>query len=91
MAISIRARKWSVRLLKTVWFILIVITVGRIFPPAEIYLDYDLVSSVCDFIYGDVNAETMYDAYTNIDILIIATISLFFYLLTVNLFNKIRK
>ena len=61
--------------------------------PAERYLDHDVVSSLCDFIYGDVNAETLYDTYTNIDIdiLIVLTLATVIYRLTTLLLNKIRK
>ncbi|MGP6135327.1 hypothetical protein BWZ29_00505 [Enterobacter cancerogenus] len=91
MAIPAFARKWGIRLLKTVWFICISIIVGRTLGPAERYLDHDIASSICDFIYGDVNAETIYDTYTNIDILIVLTLTTVIYRLTTLLLNNIRK
>jgi hypothetical protein len=89
--IPTRALKWGIRLFKTVWFLCISILVGRTLGPAERYLDHDVVSSLCDFIYGDVNAETLYDTYTNIDILIVLTLATVIYRLTTLLLNKIRK
>ncbi|WP_313559422.1 hypothetical protein, partial [Enterobacter sp.] len=56
-----------------------------------INLDHDVASSICDFIYGDVNAETIYDTYTNIDILIVLTLATVIYRLTTLLLKKIRK
>ena len=91
MAITALVRKWGIRLFKTVWFLCISILVGRTLGPAERYLDHDVVSSLCDFIYGDVNAETLYDTYTNIDILIVLTLATVIYRLTTLLLNKIRK
>ncbi len=91
MAIPALACKWGIRLLKTAWFICISIIVGRTLGPAERYLNHDVASSICDFIYGDVNAETIYDTYTNIDILIVLTLTTVIYRLTTLLFNKIRK
>lgn len=91
MDIPTRALKWGIRLFKTVWFLCISILVGRTLGPAERYLDHDVVSSLCDFIYGDVNAETLYDTYTNIDILIVMTLATVIYRLTTLLLNKIRK
>ena len=91
MDIPTRALKWGIRLFKTVWFLCISILVGRTLGPAERYLDHDAVSSLCDFIYGDVNAETLYDTYTNIDILIVLTLATVIYRLTTLLLNKIRK
>ncbi|HFV9220089.1 hypothetical protein UXP62_11705 [Enterobacter roggenkampii] len=91
MDIPTRALKWGIRLFKTVWLLCISILVGRTLGPAERYLDHDVVSSLCDFIYGDVNAETLYDTYTNIDILIVLTLATVIYRLTTLLLNKIRK
>ena len=91
MDIPTRALKWGIRLFKTVWFLCISILVGRTLGPAERYLDHDVVSSLCDFIYGDVNAETLYDTYTNIDILIVLPLATVIYRLTTLLLNKIRK
>lgn len=91
MDIPTLALKWGIRLFKTVWFLCISILVGRTLGPAERYLDHDVVSSLCDFIYGDVNAETLYDTYTNIDILIVLTLAMVIYRLTALLLNKIRK
>lgn len=91
MDIPTRALKWGIRQFKTVWFLCISILVGRTLGPAERYLDHDVVSSLCDFIYGDVNAETLYDTYTNIDILIVLTLAAVIYRLTTLLLNKIRK
>ncbi len=91
MDIPTRALKWGIRLFKTVWFLCISILVGRTLGPAERYLDHDVVSSLCDFIYGDVNAETLYDTYTNIDILIVLTLATVIYRLTTLLLKKIRK
>ena len=91
MDIPTSALKWGIRLFKTVWFLCISILVGRTLGPAERYLDHDVVSSLCDFIYGDVNAETIYDTYTNIDILIVLTLAAVIYRLTTLLLIKIRK
>lgn len=91
MATPTLVRKWGIRLFKTVWFLCINIIVGRILGPAERYLDHDVASSICDFIYGDVNAETIYDTYTNIDILIVLTLATIIYRLTTLLLKKIRK
>ncbi|UNC50301.1 hypothetical protein D5067_0012225 [Enterobacter huaxiensis] len=90
MAIPTLARKWSIRLFKTLWFLLISLMVGRTLGSAEIYLDHDFVSSICGFIYGDVNAETIYETYTNIDILIVLFLATVIYRLTTLLLNKIR-
>lgn len=91
MAIPILARKWGIRLLKTVWYLLISLAVGRTLGPTTNYLDHDIASAICNFIYGDVNAETMYETYTNIDILTVLSLTTVTYLITMKLLNKIRK
>ena len=91
MAIPTLVRKWSIRLFKTVWFLLISLMVGRTLGSAESYLDHDFVSSICGFIYGDVNAEIIYETYTNIDILIVQTFVMGIYRLTKPLLKKIMK
>ena len=91
VAIPTPARKWSIRLFKTIGFLLISLMVGRTLEPAEFYLNHDVASSVCDFIYGDVNAETLYDTYTYIDILTVFTLTTVIYRLTMLLINRIRK
>ena len=53
VAIPTPARKWSIRLFKTIGFLLISLMVGRTLEPAEFYLNHDVASSICDFIYGD--------------------------------------
>lgn len=91
MAIPIPARKWCIRLFKTIGFLLISLMVGRTLEPAEFYLNHDVASSICDFMCGDVNAETLYDTYTYIDILTVFTLTTVIYQLTMLIINKIRK
>lgn len=91
MDIPTLAHKWVIRLLKTVLFLLIIFVVGRSLGPAEKYINHEMASSICNFIYGDVNAEAMYETYTNIDVLTVLTFTTIIYLLTMKLFNKIKK
>ncbi|HAZ0554556.1 hypothetical protein [Enterobacter hormaechei] len=90
MDIATLARKWGLRLMKTVWFVLISFLTGRTLGPSTIYINHDVAAAICTFIYGDVNAETMYETYINTDILILFIITTILYLLTMKLFNKIR-
>lgn len=91
MAIPTLAHKWGIRLLKIVLFLLIILVVGRSLGPAEKYINHEMALSICNFIYDDVNAEAMYETYTNIDIFTVLTFTTIIYLLTMKLFNKIRK
>lgn len=63
---------------------------GRTLGPSTAYINHSVASAICDFIYGDVNAETMYETYINIDILILVTSATVAYLITIKIFDKIR-
>lgn len=90
MTIPVFARKWGVRLLKVALFLLTGMAVGRALGNPEIYVNHEFASSVCNFIYGDVNAETIYDTYFYIDVVTVVSITFAAYFITVKLFNKIR-
>lgn len=91
MAILTIVRKWGVRLLKTAGFLLISFIVGRSLGNPEIYINHDVAAKICDFIYGDVNAETMYDIYFYIDIVTVFAIATVIYQLTMKLIITLRK
>lgn len=63
---------------------------GRTLVPSTAYINHNVATAICDFIYGDVNAETMYETYINIDILILVTSATVAYLITIKIFDKIR-
>lgn len=90
MDITILVRKWGVRLLKIALFLLMSVMVGRSLGPSRAYINYDVAMAICVFIYGDANAETMYETYTNLDILTVLTLTTVIYLLTMKLLKKIR-
>lgn len=90
MAIPTLARKWAERLLKTAFFLLIGMVVGRMLGDPEIYINHGLASLVCNFLYGDVNAETIYDTYFYLDVLTVFAITTAIYLVTMTLIRKIR-
>ena len=91
VATKMVVRKWAVRLIKTLWFLTITFSVGYFLDPPETYLNHEVMSTVCNVIYGDVNAETMYETHTNIDMLMVFSFSVFIYFVTVKTFNKISK
>lgn len=88
--ITTLACKWGSRLLKAVWFALISFLLGRTLGPSTAYINHDVATAICGFIYGDINAETMYETYTNIDILILLTSATIVCLITLKIFNKTR-
>lgn len=83
--------KWAVRLAKTVWFLIISFIMGRSLAAPETYLNHHMISKICRVIYGDVNAETMYETYTNIDILTVLSFTLLIYFVTATTLKKLRR
>ncbi len=88
--IAILACKWGSRLLKAVWFGLISFMVAYMLGPPTAYINHDVAAAICDFIYGEVNAETMYETYINTDVLILVTSATTLCLITMKIFNKTR-
>ncbi|MRS15027.1 hypothetical protein GJV06_09055 [Enterobacteriaceae bacterium RIT691] len=90
MTIPTHARKWGVRLFKVALFLLIGMGVGRALGNPEIYVNHEFASTVCNFIYGDVNAETSYDTYFYIDVLTVVSITTAFYLIFIILIRTAK-
>ena len=90
MAIPTLARRWGLRLLKIVLFLLTGIVVGHLLGNPEIYINHALASKISDLVYGDVNAETMYDTYFYLDVITMVIITTVIYSITMKLIRKIR-
>ncbi|EAR2923220.1 hypothetical protein EI696_08915 [Salmonella enterica] len=65
--------------------------VARILGNPEIYINHTLASRLALFISGDVNAESIYDAYFYIDFSSVLIIATEIYIVVMKLINKIRK
>lgn len=78
------------RACKIIYFLILLLAVGHILPGPEIYINYDLVRTTAMIITGNENAESMYDAYSFIDWLTMLIIITPFYIITMNLLEKIR-
>jgi hypothetical protein len=90
MATPTLARRRGVRLLKTALFLLIGMAVGRILGNPEIYINHAIASKISDLVYGDINAETMYDTYFYLDVLTVVITTTVIYFITMKLIRKIR-
>ena len=86
MALITFARKIS----KIIYFILLFLVLGRAFPRPEIYLDYDIARDICRFLFGSVNADTMYDTFFYISLIIVIFLSAVLYIMTLKLISTIR-
>jgi len=79
------------KVIKFLCFILIIFCLGHALPRPEDYISYDLSSNFCHAIYGDVNAESLYDAYSFIDWIIMLFIAITVYIITMKLMKILRK
>ncbi|ORM82983.1 hypothetical protein HA38_19365 [Pantoea allii] len=76
---------------KILFFLIITFAVARSLGHPENYADHEFVSQLALFLTGDVNAESIYDAYFYIDFFTVVTISIAFYLITMMLIRKTRR
>jgi preprotein translocase subunit SecG len=78
------------RTAKRVFFLLIILVVGKSLGGAETYISQDFARKVAVFISGKSNIETLYDAYFYIDFVIVVFLTTAVYLITMTLIQKIR-
>lgn len=79
------------RAAKTVFFIIMMIAVARILGNPEIYINHILASKLALLISGDINAESIYDAYFYLDVVSVLIITTGIYIIAIKLLSKIRK
>ena len=75
---------------KIIYFILLFLVLGRALPRPEIYLDYDIARDICHFLFGSVNADTMYDTFFYISLIIVICLSTVLYIITLQLISTMR-
>lgn len=73
-----------------IYFALLLMVLGHILPEPEEYINYNLAVGVALFLNGNENADSMYDAYSDIDMLIMLSITISLYILTMKLIKKTR-
>ncbi len=76
--------------IKVCYFIMLLVIMGHFFPQPEFYIDNDIARQLAKFISGDINAESVYDAYSYIDWLIMLAIITPVYILTMKLISRVR-
>lgn len=72
-------------------FLLLMMAVGRVLPDPESYINDNMATSFCRFLYGDVNCETMYDTLFYIDMFVILLIAMAVYLVLLNIIKRFRR
>lgn len=86
MAIKTLARRAA----KIAFYVVVMFIVARFLGNPEIYINHDLASKLAQLIGGDVNAETLYDAYFYLDVGSVVAITTTIYFITMKLIRKTR-
>lgn len=81
------------RAVKTVYFIALFLPVGRALEPADGWFSYVWANRIGEMLYGpdEIDQDSLYEIYTYIGMMTILLITTVIYLLTMTLFNEIRK
>ncbi|AER34127.1 hypothetical protein ACO03_14435 [Pantoea ananatis] len=76
---------------KIIFFLIITFAAARSLGHPENYAGHEFPRQLALLLTGDVNAESIYDAYFYIDVFTVITLSIVFYLITMILIRKIRR
>ncbi len=76
---------------KIVYFLILIVLTGHLLPEPESYINYDLAVDIALFMHGNESADSMFDAYTGIDLSIILIIVVFCYISTMKLITNSKK
>lgn len=83
-------KRWAVRLLKVLLFLLIFVAVGRTLGDPYNWVNHSLADRVADLIYGygKVGGEEIDDVYFYIDVVFVVAITVALYFIAVRLIKK---
>ena len=74
---------------KLIFFILIFLVVSKSMVNPYIYINHGLASKLAQLFSGDVNAESLYDAYFYIDVISVIFITIVIYAICLSIFRKL--
>lgn len=83
-------KKIAPKIGRFIYFIFLLICIGRILPFSELYINEGFATRWALFFYRDEDADSMYDAFTDIDSAIMLFIAIPTYILTMKLIKKLR-
>lgn len=83
-------KRWAVRLLKVLLFLLVFVAVGHTLGDPYKWVNYSLADRVADLIYGygKVGGEEIDDVYFYIDVVSVVVITVALYFIAVKLIKK---
>ena len=74
---------------KLIFFILLFLMVGKGMVSPYMYINHEFASKLAQFFSGDVNAESLYDAYFYIDIASVIVITIAIYMMSLFVILKL--
>ena len=74
---------------KLIFFILLFLVVGKCMVNPLIYINHGFASKMALLFSGDINAESLYDAYFYIDVISIIFITIVIYAICLSIFRKL--
>lgn len=69
-------RTIALKISKLIFFIVIFLVVGKCMANPYLYINHAIASGLAQFLSGDVNAESLYDAYFYIDMASVIVIAI---------------
>ncbi|MEL2242014.1 hypothetical protein PAS25_13580 [Leclercia adecarboxylata] len=76
---------------KFIYFVFLLMCVGHSLPYAELYINEDFATKWALFFYGSEDAESLYEAFFDIDLSVMLSIAIPVYILTMKLIKKLRR
>lgn len=74
---------------KLIFFILVFLVVGKCMVNPYIYINHGFARKLAQLFSGDVNAESLYDAYFYIDVISVIFITIVIYAICLSFFRKL--
>lgn len=82
-------RTIALKIAKMIFFIVIFLLIGKCMPDPYIYINHDIAKSLAQFLSGDVNAESLYDAYFYLDVASVIVITISIYAICLSVVRKL--
>jgi hypothetical protein len=83
-------KKLARSFVRLAYFVVLFYCTGHGLPSPECYIDYEMARKLALIINDNENADSIYDAYSHIDLFIMLTISTLFYIVTMKLIRRLR-
>ncbi len=79
----------ALKIAKLIFFIVIFLVVSKCMQDPYIYINHNIAKSLARFLSGDVNAESLYDAYFYLDVASVIVITISIYAICLSVVRKL--